>query len=172
MTRARLSLSFILAGLTLGAVMTLGLLHQSARAGSTTYRVDSTAILASAESDAPYEIVQPTWLPDGIALDAVMPTDASEATPDIYSLDLFYRDASGNAVHVWETNISDLAALGKDPVAAGLPVVLEGQTWSATTRSLGQTVSILSRRFAGGITVSVDSNLNSTTLSRIAASIH
>ncbi len=106
-------------------------------------------------------------------LRAVIPTGPPEAPVGIYSVDLFYEDGGGNTLHIWQTNIPDLAALGKDPVGVGETLNLDARAWSSTTQTSGaRPLQILSARFPTGLTVSIDSTLGLGELERVASSIH
>lgn len=131
-----------------------------------------TVALANAQERYPYEVKKPRYLPRGMNLFNVLQTTPVDEGERAYSIDLFYRDAQDNYIHVWQTDNQTLAAADKDPSAPGEgeSVVINNMVWQLVNRpDLGAT--ILSVRYNDTITLSVDTNLSEETLRRIAESI-
>jgi hypothetical protein len=139
-------------------------------AGTSQWRLSASAVLESATEHSPFAILTPSWLPTGMSLDKVITTGPPETPEGIFSVDVFYRTIEGQTLHIWETNIPDLASSGKDPVQIGTAVTIAGRTWAGTTNDLGAgMLQILSARFPGGVTVSMDTTLDKAALERVAA---
>jgi hypothetical protein len=109
-----------------------------------------------AQAAAPFQIKTPTQLPSGVSLFHVMwigPTD--EQGVQVFSVDLWYTTREGDRIHVWETNNPFLTQSGKDPTQVGDQLSINGRVWRQANALAGSR-SALSRRFADGITVSMD----------------
>ncbi|MDQ4145318.1 MAG: hypothetical protein M3198_16570 [Actinomycetota bacterium] len=96
----------------------------------------------------------------------------SQPAPDekAHSVGLYYSAADGRRFHIWQTNNSRLAELGKDVMAAGTSETIEGRQWKSLELP-EQGLHVLNRYFPDGITLSLDGNIEWGELRRVAASI-
>ena len=137
-------------------------------------RIDAGgAQLSAATLISPFRIRQPSWLPPGLELRSANynpPTTAAGGV--LFAIDLHYAGAGSDTLHVWETNIPNLAQLGKDPTAEGKLVQIGNTAWRAVfiDDARGPTW-VLSARQSDGVTVSIDTSLGEATLERVAASL-
>lgn len=129
--------------------------------------------LRYAAANAPYEVKEPRYLPDGMYLLSVL---NSPESPEAYSVDLSYIADDGRELHVWMTNNGELSTAGKDPTLdpAAEPVLIDNEPWSQQYLE-DRGWSSFSRKFTlqdGQIlTLSAAGNLGEDVMKRIAASI-
>ncbi len=123
---------------------------------------------------APFNVRQPA-LPKGFGLISIQynpPTMSNGKS--VFAVDFHYANATGERMHVWQTNIPNLAEYGKDPTdpSRGDSVTVNGSTWQLVRidDARGHT-SALSRRLADGVTISIDSEIDEAVLKGVAASI-
>lgn len=131
-------------------------------------------VLDAARQLFPYDILEPAYLPPGMALFNVIFIVPEEEGETAHSIDMWFRGAAGETVHVWQTDHASLAEEEKDPTAEGAPVTLGGVQWSAlilTDGPDGGQFLDLAARMEGGITVTVDGNVDPTELFRVAESL-
>jgi hypothetical protein len=124
--------------------------------------------LADARRLMPGGVVEAGWLPSGFVLSQAEynPGGPGEA---IVSLDLSYTAgaSNGSSVHIWQTLADDLG--GKDPVGMGVWLDIDATSWSALTLDGGRLQ--LSTRTRDGRTVSLDGNLSTDRMRRIAGQL-
>lgn len=111
--------------------------------------------MRDAKSSAPYQLKEPSWLPEGVSLQHVQTSEEGA-----FSAGIWYQNKSGERVlHIWQTNLTPAELSDKDPAASGQgqPQSVDGKVWQAAAAPRGNyALSVLSRRFDDGITVSVD----------------
>ncbi|MFN2388586.1 MAG: hypothetical protein ABR575_03115 [Actinomycetota bacterium] len=126
-----------------------------------------------AQERAPYRLKEPRFVPSDMALWHVSFNGGPEDGERSVSVDHWYRSPNGaKLIHVWQTNNQELAAVGKDPAdpALGQPVDIRGHEWRLVYLP-DRGLTVLSRRFEDGTTVSVSGNLAEETLREVAGSV-
>jgi hypothetical protein len=122
--------------------------------------------LADARNGIPGDLLEPGWLPGGFAL---VNAEYSAEGDEINSVDLRY-EGGGHYVHVWQTRTPPEQLGQKDPVAKGSP--LAGTQWTANPLPSGQVGVEYSRRLEDGRTVSIDSDLDESTMRHVLDSMY
>ncbi|MGI8871955.1 MAG: DUF4245 family protein [Candidatus Limnocylindria bacterium] len=136
-------------------------------------RVSGDALLPAALAVAPFHVRQPTWLPAGMQLHAVnYNPPATDAGVETFAVDFHYVDDASRTLHVWQTNIPNLAEMGKDPTAQGSALPVGDLTWHRVfiDDARGPTL-VLSARYPDGVTISLDTTLGEDALVRVAAAL-
>lgn len=126
--------------------------------------VDAPALLVAAAVAVPFDIVRPTELRIGYELENVEWTVPSRISGQTAStLDLWYSDAGGNRIHVWQT---DVKAFGDtDPLAGGRALRLGSVDWRVVDPWLGpqgKQIAVFTARLNDGTTISIDGPFEST----------
>jgi hypothetical protein len=134
-------------------------------------RVQSAALLEEGRSALTFQMLEPTWLPDGYSLEHIAwfapgyGLDISES-----SMDTWYSAPGTPRIHVWQTDNPEIPAEA-DPVSFGEQIMLAGRPWSLAEDFRGEdlhAVTMLSTRLPDGTTLSVDGALPSDVLARFA----
>lgn len=158
-------------GVGIGAMVPLG--ARATVVGEDVNLPNPSVELAEAQAAAPYRIREPAFLPADTKLVLVtwVPPALDEGE-SAFSVDLWYGLPDGTRLHLWQTDAKYLAEAGKDPAAPteGEPVNINGDNWRLV-RLEAERGTALSRRFADGITLSLDARLDDASLQQIAASI-
>lgn len=124
-----------------------------------------------AQSQAPYDIKTPEYVPAGMTLFNVLYVE-----PDLgetaYSVDLWYRADDGRYFHIWQTDNQKLDESAKNPAGpeAGQAEHIGNDTWVRTDR-VDRGLIIVSRRYSDSITLSLDGNIGIGELRKVAQSI-
>lgn len=121
--------------------------------------------------DAPYDVLEPEWLPGGMELVTVSVLGPPETSGGVFSVDMRWADDSGNDIHVWQTNMTEMIGTQFDPVA-GTRVDVAGAEWRSLDHEIFEQVRhVMSTRLAGDLTLSVDTNLDQSVLESVIASL-
>jgi len=129
---------------------------------------DPVAQLALAEHTVPFTIHLPTPTPNG----AIPLTVDTDIEGQVASFDMWWTLPGSSRLHIWETNNPGLATEGKDVLASGIPVSVNGVRWQQT-RTNWDTVTLteLCSRFPDGVIVCVASDLDPAWVSSVASTI-